>query len=155
MLPLQGYGDPWAVLCIVVGKSCLWGVWGAVVLIGGVVAGLWVSALCLGFLYREAYLLGSGVSEVCRSLNRLGVDPNRNSLGTLPGGWGSLGLWISLGSLTVWVWVFLWGLGEGLVSADLVLCLFVGMMAFWAFWAFCWWSSSIVLYGFFWVSIVS
>ena len=47
--------------------------------------GLWVSVLCLGFPCRDVYLLGSGV---CRSLHRLGVYPNQNSLGTLPGGWG-------------------------------------------------------------------
>ena len=43
-------------------------------------------------------------------------------------------------------------LRAGLVSAGLFLCLFVGMMASWAF---CWWGSSIVLYGVFWVSMVS
>ena len=37
-------------------------------------------------------------------------------------------------------------LGAGLASAGLFLCLFVGMMAFWAFF---WWGSSIVFYGFF------
>ena len=34
------------------------------------------------------------------------------------------------GSLIVWVWVFCGGLCGGLVSAGLLLCLFVGMIAF-------------------------
>ena len=38
------------------------------------------------------------------------------------------------------------GLREGLVSSGLLQCLFVGVMASWAF---CWWGSSIVLYGVF------
>ena len=52
---------------------------------GVMVVGLSVSVLCLGFPYREAHLLGSGMSGICRSLHCLGVDPNRNSLGKLPG----------------------------------------------------------------------
>ena len=38
------------------------------------------------------------------------------------------------------------GLHAGMVSAGLLLCLLVGVMASWAF---CWWGSSIVLYGVF------
>ena len=56
---------------------------------GGVVVGLWVLVLCLGFPYREAYLLGFGG---CRGLHHLGVYASQNLLGMLPGGWG---LWDS------------------------------------------------------------
>ena len=48
---------------------------------GGVVVGFWVSALCLGFPYKEAYLLGSKVFRP----SSLAVYPNQNLLGTLPG----------------------------------------------------------------------
>ena len=70
--PVAGYGGPWG--------SCE--VFGVIVLMGDVVMGLWVSVLCLGFPYREAYLLGSGV---CQRLHHLGVYANQNLLGTLPG----------------------------------------------------------------------
>ena len=43
-----------------------------------------------------------------------------------------------------WIHCHVGELGVGLVSVGLLLCSFVGMMAFRAF---CWWGSSIVLYG--------
>ena len=47
--------------CAVWWESPVCGVFGGHCADGGVVVGLWVSILCMGFLYREAYLLGSGV----------------------------------------------------------------------------------------------
>ena len=71
----------------------------------------------------------------------LGGVPQLKFIG-VHGGWGFLGLLLvplprgfPCGGLCV-----------GLVSAGLFLYLFVGMMASWVF---CWWGSSIVLYGVF------
>ena len=61
---------------------------GVNVLMGAVVVGLWVSVLCLGFPYKEDYLLGS---RVCRGLHRLWVYPNQNSLRDAAWGMGDLG----------------------------------------------------------------
>ena len=103
-------------------KSPVSGVFGGiVVLVGCVVVGLWVLVLCLGFPYREAYLLGSGVSGVCRGCHRLGVDPNRNSLGMLPGGGGFQDSGFFSVPLPCGCGFLVGELGTGLASAGLFL----------------------------------
>ena len=116
---------PLGVLCSVVGGSCLctMGCLRGHFADGSVVVGLWVLVLCLGFSYGEAYLLGSGN---CRDLHHMRVYPNQNLSGVLPEGWGFLRFWIFCSLV---VWVFLWGLRAGLVSAGLLLGLFVSVMA--------------------------
>ena len=107
-----------------------------------------MSVLCLGFPYTEAYLVGSGG---CRGFPHLGCTPTEIRWGCCLGDgvFGTLEFFWFLCHVGV---DFLLGLHGGLVSVDLFLYLFVDIMASWAF---CWWGYSIVLYGVFWVSMVS
>ena len=90
--------------------------------------------LCWGFPTR-----GWEGSGVCWSLHHLEGGPQLKFGGDGACRMGGLGT-----PSFCWIPCHVGELGVGLVSVGLLLCSFVGMMAFRAF---CWWGSSIVLYG--------
>ena len=118
VLPLRGYG----VLCGVVGESFLWGVWGVIVLMGVWWWACGYQSCVWGFPTGRLICLGLGFVE---ALIAWGVPTK--FVGNAAWGMGVFG---TLNFFVLLSCAFSFGgLRVGVVSAGLLLCLFVDMMA--------------------------
>ena len=113
---------------------------GVIVLMGRVVVGLWVCCCVWGFPTGRLICLGLGFVE---AFIAWGCTPTKICWGRCleDGGFWDSGFFLV--PLLCGCGFSCGGLRAGLVSADLLLCLFVGVMVSWAFY---WWGSSIVLF---------